>query len=136
MMVSERADRVSRLDASIFKVIGKPWRTNRRRGVLISLGSVDIAARADQPPNTMARSSDAIGASLKNAGWRRFQTRIGTDSDSVLERELDSNLRFRARAGSILSVRFVADPLLEGDGFEPSVPRAINGSFWWKREDF
>ena len=33
----------------------------------------------------MARSSDAIGASLKNAGWRRFQTRIGTDRDSVLE---------------------------------------------------
>jgi hypothetical protein len=28
------------------------------------------------------------------------------------------------------------DSPLEGDGFEPSVPRARNGSFWWKREDF
>jgi len=33
----------------------------------------------------MARSSGTIGASLKNAGWRRFQTRISTDPDSVLE---------------------------------------------------
>jgi hypothetical protein len=37
-------------------------------------------------------------------------------------RELDSNLRFRARAGSILPVRFVADSLLDATGFEPSVP--------------
>jgi hypothetical protein len=37
-------------------------------------------------------------------------------------RELDSNLRFRASAGSILPVKFVADSLLEGDGFELSVP--------------
>ena len=37
-------------------------------------------------------------------------------------RELDSNLRFRARAGSILPVRFVTDSLLEGTGFEPPVP--------------
>src|SRR3974377_263637 len=33
-----------------------------------------------------------------------------------------SVFRFRARAGSILPVRFVADSLLEGAGFEPSVP--------------
>ena len=38
-------------------------------------------------------------------------------------RELDSNLRFRARAGWILPVRFAADSLLERKGFEPSVPR-------------
>jgi len=38
-------------------------------------------------------------------------------------RELDSNLRFRARAGWILPVRFAADSLLEGDGFELVVPR-------------
>jgi hypothetical protein len=31
---------------------------------------------------------------------------------------------------------FAPDSPLEGDGFEPSVPRARNGSFWWKREDF
>ena len=31
---------------------------------------------------------------------------------------------------------FALDSLLEGDGFEPSVPRAGSGSFWWKREDF
>jgi hypothetical protein len=37
-------------------------------------------------------------------------------------RELDSNLRFRARAGSILPVRFVADSLLEEDRFELAVP--------------
>jgi hypothetical protein len=37
-------------------------------------------------------------------------------------RELDSNLRFRARAGSILPVRFVADSLLEETRFEPLVP--------------
>ena len=32
--------------------------------------------------------------------------------------------------------RFVPDSAQEGDGFESSVPRARNGSFWWKREDF
>src|SRR6516225_10582369 len=46
-------------------------------------------------------------------------------------RELDSNLRFRARAGSILPVRFVADSLLEQAGFEPSVPR---DTIWVSRE--
>ena len=48
-------------------------------------------------PGPMARSSGTIGASLKNAGWRRFQTRISTDPDSVLE----------------------------GTGFELPVPRAM-----------
>jgi hypothetical protein len=43
-------------------------------------------------------------------------------------RELDSNPRFRARAGSILPVRFVADSLLEGAGFEPSVPLVSRGA--------
>jgi hypothetical protein len=28
------------------------------------------------------------------------------------------------------------DSPVERDGFEPSAPRARNGSFWWKREDF
>ena len=44
-------------------------------------------------------------------------------------RELDSNLQFRARAGSILPVRFVADSLLEGTGFELLVPRG-DGLRW------
>jgi hypothetical protein len=39
--------------------------------------------------------------------------------------------RQRGRSGE-----FAPDSPLEGDGFEPSVPRARNGSFWWKREDF
>ena len=47
-------------------------------------------------------------------------------------RELDSNLRFRARAGSILPVRFVADSLLEGTGFEPSV-RLLRKALWGVR---
>ena len=36
---------------------------------------------------------------------------------------LIARCRFRARAASILPVRFVADSLLEGDGFELVVPR-------------
>jgi hypothetical protein len=48
---------------------------------------------------------------------------FGTDSlQTPRWRDLDSNLRFRARAGSILPVGFVADSLLERAGFEPSVP--------------
>jgi DNA helicase-2/ATP-dependent DNA helicase PcrA len=45
-------------------------------------------------------------------------------------RELDSNLRFRARAGSILPVRFVADSLLERTGFELLVSSARDGFRW------
>jgi hypothetical protein len=37
-------------------------------------------------------------------------------------RELESNLRFRARAGSILPARFVADSLLEEAGFRTFRP--------------
>jgi hypothetical protein len=50
----------------------------------------------------------------------------------------------RPRAKSVISTyecsqfrtEFAADSPLEGDGFEPPVPRPRNGSFWWKREDF
>ena len=55
--------------------------------------------------------------------WERRLGGSGTNSSQTHRwRELDSNLRFRARAGSILPVRFVADSLLEEDGFEPTVP--------------
>src|SRR6516162_2738637 len=53
----------------------------------------------------------------------RYRKEKSSERPTVCWRELDSNLRFRARAGTILPVRFVADSLLEGDGFEPSVPR-------------
>ena len=48
-------------------------------------------------------------------------------------RELDSNLRFRARAGWILPVRFAADSLLEGGGFEPSVPLVRRVPEWFEK---
>jgi hypothetical protein len=53
---------------------------------------------------------------------RRLTDRTLTVREIRRRRELDANLWFRARAGSVLPVRFVADSLLEGAGFEPPVP--------------
>jgi hypothetical protein len=57
----------------------------------------------------------------------------GADSGSLMTRRwrgVDSNFRFRARAGSILPVRFVADSLLERTGFELLVSSARDGFQW------
>jgi hypothetical protein len=63
--------------------------------------------------------------------------RLETGSSLTLRwRELDSNLRFRARAGSILPVRFVADSLLEESGLEPSVALAIPGNLFRMERDY
>jgi hypothetical protein len=60
-------------------------------------------------------------ARAASSGYQSRRSGFGVRS-TLRWRELDSNLRFRARADSILPVRFVADSLLEGTGFEPSVP--------------
>jgi hypothetical protein len=70
----------------------------------------------------------------RKAGVLHVRERVWSERQTLRWRELDSNLRFRARAGSILPVRFVADSLLEGDGFELPVPPGIGGSpSWWSR---
>jgi hypothetical protein len=71
--------------------------------------SADLAATA-----AALTRAESRGSPRPRAAWSERQT--------LRWRELDSNLRFRARAGSILPVKFVADSLLEGTGFEPSVP--------------
>ena len=77
-----------------------------------AIPAVQVGQPADRPPG---------GFRPRHANSRERRT--------VCWRELDSNLRFRARAGSILPVRFVADSLLEGDGFELLVPRHKSRGF-------
>jgi hypothetical protein len=89
----------------------------------VDLAGMMLRALPVHPPRGEERWSARLQAIVEADGHRRLGG-FGTDSSQTPRwRELDSNLRFRARAGSILPVRFVADSLLEGDGFEPSVPR-------------
>jgi leucine dehydrogenase len=70
--------------------------------------------------------SDLEGLRVAVQGLGNQPSGIKSGSWTLRWREPDSNhrsRRFWARAGSILPVRFVADSLLEGNGFEPSVPR-------------
>ena len=65
------------------------------------------------------------------------EVELGSDYPSCPPRE--PNLPAKSPTaidGFVPENRFAPDSPLEGDGFELSVPRARNGSFWWKREDF
>jgi hypothetical protein len=66
----------------------------------------------------------------KQSGGSGSRKAISPETRTLCWRELDSNLRFRARAGSILPVRFVADSLLERTGFELLVSSARDGFQW------
>ena len=60
----------------------------------------------------------------------------GLHSAADVERIAASILKWGWTNPVLVDEQGVPDSPPEEAGFEPSVPRARNGSFWWKREDF